>query len=452
MLASGNVPVYYTLLSDGFRGTDQTVAIMRKLVTGQWGMRSPKIRALAINILRGAGVPEKDYAAEANALFVWVRDNIRYTKDVVGQETLCPPEEIAFNTRAGDCDDKAMLLVALLGAVGTQSRFKVIGVTPGQYSHVYLEALINGQWVPMDPIMARNVVSGMAAKPMGWEAPKAMVKVSKVFADNVPQGNPMARSMNGLGYIADNRIVSFLEPDPQNEPPAEGYVLMDSMLDTDLPIEAISNNMPAFPQNGAYPDGRMPAPGLPRMGARLRDQRLPSAAVSARIQADEAAQAAAEWQAGNPMNGLHDVMTPDMLSDVGAGIHDARPQANMQRPALAQTPEGIDTMFGRRALVMRGDKGDRIIYRGLMALNERPPIRTVRGTAGLGADPSGSLPGMGHFGYLAGRGMSGPGMADLADDAQAPAAPVVVAAPATPWGKYAIAAALVFFGVRALRH
>ncbi len=455
MLASGNVPVLYLLLSDGFRGTDQTVDIMRKITTGSYGMRSPRIRALAINILRGAGVPEKAYAQEANAIFCWVRDNIRYTKDVVGQETLCPPEEIAFNTRAGDCDDKAMLCAALLGSIGTQTRFKVMGVNPTQYSHVYLVALVNGTWIPMDPIMAKNVVSGASAKPMGWEAPKAMRKVEKVFADNLPEGTPMARrQMSGLGYIADSRIVSHLEPDPPSQAPAPGYVIMDSMLDTDLPIEQISNNMPAFPQNGAYPDGRMPGAGLRRMGARLLDQRLPPAMVAARVQQEEARMAASEWQANHPMSGLHDVMTPDRLADMGTPMIDEAPRANMQRPALAQVPEGIDVQFGRRALVMRGDKGDRIIYRGLMALNERPPVRPVRGTAGLdGVGPSGALPGMGHVGYLAGRGLSGPGMADLSDaNDTAQITPGTGPSPnPIPWGKFAIAGALVLFGMHALR-
>jgi hypothetical protein len=104
-LASGNVPVEYRLLEDGFRGTDSTVELMRQLTTGQYGSRSPKIRALAINILKQARVPEKNYPAEMVAIHNWVRDNIRYTRDVHGQETLCPPEEIAFNTKSGDCLD-----------------------------------------------------------------------------------------------------------------------------------------------------------------------------------------------------------------------------------------------------------------------------------------------------------------------------------------------------------
>ena len=61
MLASGNVPVRYLKLPGGFQGTDETVRIMSDLATGKWGSRSPKIRALARNILQQYGVREKDY-------------------------------------------------------------------------------------------------------------------------------------------------------------------------------------------------------------------------------------------------------------------------------------------------------------------------------------------------------------------------------------------------------
>ena len=140
MLASGNVPIQFMQVPNGFRGTDATVRLMSQLSHGRYGSRSPKIRALAINILRTRGVPEKQYKAEMNALYEWVRDNIRYTRDVAGQETLCPPEEIAFNSQAGDCDDKSVLLAGLLGSVGIATRYKTIGVTPTSYSHVYIQA------------------------------------------------------------------------------------------------------------------------------------------------------------------------------------------------------------------------------------------------------------------------------------------------------------------------
>ena len=60
VLANGNVPVSFQTLPGGFQGTDDTVAQMQALATGPWGSRSPKIHALALNILTAAQVAEKD--------------------------------------------------------------------------------------------------------------------------------------------------------------------------------------------------------------------------------------------------------------------------------------------------------------------------------------------------------------------------------------------------------
>ena len=424
------IPVRYMVLSGGFAGTDQTVALMSQLAMGPYGARSPKIQASAVKILRGAQVAPKDYTGEMVALHNWVRDNIRYTRDVVGQETLFPPEYVMYQTQAGDCDDLSMLVAALCGSVGIPTRFKVIGQTPGSYSHVYLEARPQNDWIPLDPIMRD--------KPAGWEAPASTAVISKTFPENTPDGldTSMTRNMNGLGYhIADQRMVSHLSEDPGQPAPSPNYVQMDSMLDTDLPIESISNNQPAFPQNA---NARVMGATLQQRRPQLMDNTQVPAWAYARMQQDQDDQFATEHAAMAPMQGLGDLMGPDYLAALGnlAVLGDVV-SPNMQRPALAQTPEGIDTQFGRRALVVRSDTGDRIIYHGLTSLSERPPIAPVRGLAGV--QRSGALPGMGrlagrNLGYLAGRGMSGPGMADLADDAAGsptPAPMPVIPAPSS---------------------
>ena len=425
------VPVQFMTLSGGFKGTDQTVEIMSQLAMGPYGARSPKIQASAVKILRAAGVQPKDYVTEMVALHNYVRDRIRYTRDVIGQETLYPPEYVMYQTQAGDCDDMSMLVAALVGSVGIPTRFKVIGQTPGSYSHVYLEAKPKDTWIPLDPIMRD--------KPAGWEAPASTAVISKTFPENTPDGldTSMTRNVNGLGYhIADQRMVSHLSEDPGQAPPSPNYVQMDSMLDTDLPIESISNNQPAFPQNAHY--DRVPAPTLMSRGPRLMDNTQVPAWAYARMQQDMDDQAAVENAAMAPMNGLGDLMGPnDIAAMSNMRVNGEMLSPNMQRPALAQTPEGIDTMFGRRGLVVRSDTGDRIIYHGLTALSERPPINPVRGLAG--DQPGGALPGMGrlagrNLGYLGHRGMNGPGMAALADDASGSPAPALVAAPAPTSG------------------
>ena len=190
MPVNGNVQVQRSVLPNGIAGVDATVRKMVDLAHSQYGSKSAKIRALAIDILRNAGVPDKDYYGEMVAIHNWVRDNIRYTRDPIGQETLSYPEETAFNSRAGDCDDLSILEMALLGAVGIESYPVVIGMAPNHYSHVYIHGKVPagkgrnaGKILPLDPIM-KNWEAGR-------EAPD--VKAKKLY----PQlSNPL--TMNGL--------------------------------------------------------------------------------------------------------------------------------------------------------------------------------------------------------------------------------------------------------------
>jgi hypothetical protein len=138
-------------LLSGDAGVEQTVALMRQLVDE--ALRDPSIIRLAADIVRP--FPAFDDLAEANALYEWVRRNIRFTKDPVNKEKLYPPAEL-LKIRAGDCDDISMLLATLLMAVGYPARLMTIAApgSPDQFSHVYVEAEIHGQWIPIDPARA----------------------------------------------------------------------------------------------------------------------------------------------------------------------------------------------------------------------------------------------------------------------------------------------------------
>ena len=104
------------------------------------------------------------------ALYVWVRDNVRYVRDPINTELLQTPARTLKN-KTGDCDDKTTLLAALLASIGHPStlKFRVIGTEKqNHYSHVYLVARLNKKDVALDP-----TPSGMA---MGWEYPKPRMK------------------------------------------------------------------------------------------------------------------------------------------------------------------------------------------------------------------------------------------------------------------------------------
>lgn len=194
MPVNGNVQVRRSVLPEGEAGVDATVRKMVEMAHSQWGSKSAKIRALAINIVKKARVPDKEYFGEMVAIHNWVRDNIRYFRDPIGQETLSYPEETAFNSKGGDCDDLSILEIALLGSIGLEAYPVVIGMYPKHFSHVYVYGKVPagphaGETIPLDPIMKNW--------PAGKEAPNP--KAKKTY----PQlSNPL--TINGNDNMSDD--------------------------------------------------------------------------------------------------------------------------------------------------------------------------------------------------------------------------------------------------------
>lgn len=139
---------HVTMIDDGARGIHQTLGIMRQIV--RESRKHPQVRIAAVSITQL--VPQKDQLGEIDALFCFCRDNIRYVSDVCETETLTAPE-YTLRTRAGDCDDKVMLLAAMLESIGIATRFVVVGYrTPWDFEHVYLHAMTpDGAFVACDP-------------------------------------------------------------------------------------------------------------------------------------------------------------------------------------------------------------------------------------------------------------------------------------------------------------
>ncbi len=108
----------------------------------------PMIYGTARHIV--ASVPEKAWRREVDALFYFVRDTIRYTLDPHECEGLqTPVDTLLF--KAGDCDDKAMLLGALLISIGYPVEFVAVQVDNApHYSHVFPRTLVNNAWVNLE--------------------------------------------------------------------------------------------------------------------------------------------------------------------------------------------------------------------------------------------------------------------------------------------------------------
>jgi hypothetical protein len=142
---------YRAPLLSGEAGTKQTIALMRKLV--DQAVSDASFVRFAKDLVRGV-LPYNDIG-EASAVYESVRQNIRYTKDPVTKEALYPPAEL-LKIRSGDCDDIAMLMGAIMIALGYPARLTTISANaadPNEFSHVYLEAEVppgSGQWIAMD--------------------------------------------------------------------------------------------------------------------------------------------------------------------------------------------------------------------------------------------------------------------------------------------------------------
>lgn len=155
------VPVIAQLvpLSNGESGIFQTISTMRQMVNDY--KVDPDMRAAAVGVV--FQYPAQDDLAEACALYEYVRDCIRYVKDINGIETLATPDK-TLAMQVGDCDDQSVLLATMLEAVGYPTRFVVAGYNdPGVYEHVYLQALVCDEWLAMDPT---------EQEVLGWSPPE----------------------------------------------------------------------------------------------------------------------------------------------------------------------------------------------------------------------------------------------------------------------------------------
>lgn len=157
------------------------------------GAKDFDVRQEAIDVLLRKGVRPKDYLGEIKAIFEWVQHSVRYTKDPFRVEVLHSARRM-LELRAGDCDDMAILLGAMLEAVGHPVRLVLTGPDPLRpllFSHVYVEAYHRGVWIPLDATMPH---------PMGW-APRALVRMVVRLGRRLKM-LPNGTDLQGLGLPA----------------------------------------------------------------------------------------------------------------------------------------------------------------------------------------------------------------------------------------------------------
>ena len=163
------VPQSQEYIGTGDAAIYNTVSKMKQIINDS--SRNPYVREWARKIVSRVTVNDKK--GEASAIFDFVRDNVRYTRDPAGFEYLQTPPVILEDIRvyqdgkgdrpAGDCDDMTLLSLSLLKSIGFQVAIKVVSFNPRkQFGHVYGLVQIGYEWVPFDCVRPDSY--------MGWEA------------------------------------------------------------------------------------------------------------------------------------------------------------------------------------------------------------------------------------------------------------------------------------------
>lgn len=193
----GQPVIFLRKIPEGYPGTLRTVEHIKRLI--REGAKDFHVRQTAIDVLFQRHVKAKDYGGEIKALFEWVQQHIRYTKDTFRLEVLHSARRM-LELRAGDCDDFSILLGAMLEAIGHPVRLVLSGPDAQRqdlFSHIYLEVFCKGRWIALDATMPHA---------MGW-APRTSVR--KVVAiDRRP--TMMADDMELRGIGADTVVPDWL--------------------------------------------------------------------------------------------------------------------------------------------------------------------------------------------------------------------------------------------------
>lgn len=159
-------------IRNGLGGNMDTVSIMKNLARKR--SKEPVVRDLALNILRSYGITSHQYLNECMAIGDYVKNNVRYLRDIDNVERLEDPllmiQNLAKGTAAGDCDDMSLLIATLLLSIGAQPFFRVVRYQGkhGPYNHIYVVCYErNGKTKPKRVVLDAIVKD----KPIGYEVP-----------------------------------------------------------------------------------------------------------------------------------------------------------------------------------------------------------------------------------------------------------------------------------------
>lgn len=154
-------------IPEGNAGKRITAAHMARLVRTE--KRDPAVRAVALALTRH--LAPYDHVGEVGALHSYVRDEIRYVEDIEGVETVQGPA-YTLEVGAGDCDDKATCLCALLACIGYRTCFFLVGFDGVNYEHVLSGVYLGTRCLPLETVIPAGS-AGPGSAEIGWLPPDA---------------------------------------------------------------------------------------------------------------------------------------------------------------------------------------------------------------------------------------------------------------------------------------
>ncbi len=236
--------------SDDEANTAQTVRLMLDFIAAD--TFSPAVTEATRQATAGATGEEAAWR-----IFQWIKNTVLFQEDFVtamlarlpnpqdAEVLIRPVDLLAMSKPAGDCDDFSMLANAMLINAGIPARLRTIEQNPeqpGQYSHIYSEAMIGGQWVPFDT--SHGTGPGWKANAIGknrtWQGAKRMEGRNR-------------RGMNGLGFnwdgLTDNlfKLANNVLPTRYGAPgtPGASVRLPNGQVATNNPV-GTSVSFPSF--------------------------------------------------------------------------------------------------------------------------------------------------------------------------------------------------------------
>ena len=124
-------------------------------------LSSEEVRQQTIKVTRSSS----DVLA---SVYDWVKTNVRYRSDPVGTELFISPVRMMqdfsrFQPLAGDCDDIALLTVAMLQSVGVEAKVALLDIQGNGFDHAVaiVTSPETGSEIMIDPSTNKY--------PLGWE-------------------------------------------------------------------------------------------------------------------------------------------------------------------------------------------------------------------------------------------------------------------------------------------